>query len=469
MAQTFQVPTRSLGLKFLLVCALVLVLALPTLAVWGVLMDRQGRANQVSSELAARVGGMQTVLGPVLLVPWSKDVRDEAGKVTSVSGDAVIFAETGEASAKLTTEVLRRGIYKVPKFNAVTELKASFAPAGGLAALAKADPAARFDAANARLVVGVSQAVGVQESIALTLPGGESRRLKPIATGGGGFVLYAADAGDVAAAPAAVAVAARIALSGAERFSIASFAKDTKAEISGDWPDPSFEGGFVPDKRTVNGVTGDGALDAAAPAPTAGALGFTANWSAPLERRGVASESLDAGVLQMTQEKDFAVRLVEKTTPYTGVDRALKYALMFIGLVFLTYFMFEVVSGLKAHPAQYIMVGVSQAIFYLLLLAFAERMGFDIAFLIAAGLTVTLITLYVGVVFKKAVYLVPAAAAFIGLYGLMYVLMQMDDYALIVGALTSFAALAILMYLTRNVDWYAANEAASAPPTRTGG
>jgi inner membrane protein len=135
---------------------------------------------------------------------------------------------------------------------------------------------------------------------------------------------------------------------------------------------------------------------------------------------------------------------------------------MFIGLVFLAYFMFEIVSGLRAHPAQYIMVGLAQAIFYLLLLAFAERIGFDAAFVIAAAATVTLISLYVGVVFKKLVYTAAAFLVFIAVYALMYVLMQAEDYALLVGAITSFAALAALMFLTRNVAWYGASERADA-------
>ncbi len=150
------------------------------------------------------------------------------------------------------------------------------------------------------------------------------------------------------------------------------------------------------------------------------------------------------------------MRLVEPTNVYTGVDRALKYSIMFIGLVFLAYFMFEIVSGARAHPAQYIMVGLAQAIFYLLLLAFAEQIGFTLAFVIAAAATVTLISLYVRAVFKKRVYLVPAFLTFTVVYALMYVLMQLEEYSLLVGSLMSFAALAALMYLTRNVAWYGA-------------
>jgi inner membrane protein len=118
--------------------------------------------------------------------------------------------------------------------------------------------------------------------------------------------------------------------------------------------------------------------------------------------------------------------------------------------------MFEIVSGARAHPAQYIMIGLAQAIFYLLLLAFAERLGFTTAFLIAAAATVSLISLYVQVVFKARLYVIPAFLTFTVVYALMYVLMQMEEYSLLVGSLMSFGALAALMYLTRNVAWYGA-------------
>jgi inner membrane protein len=118
--------------------------------------------------------------------------------------------------------------------------------------------------------------------------------------------------------------------------------------------------------------------------------------------------------------------------------------------------MFEIVSGARAHPAQYIMVGLAQAIFYLLLLAFAEQVGFTIAFIIAAAATVILISLYVAAVFRARLYIVPAFLTFTLVYALMYVLMQMEEYSLLVGSLMSFGALAALMYLTRDVAWYGA-------------
>jgi inner membrane protein len=464
VADFIRLPTRSVGLKFLLVCVLALVMAIPTSAVWLVLQDRLNRYNEVRSEISRYEGGMQTVLGPVLLVPYSKQVENitNEGKreIVTLRGESVVFPETGDVDAKLAAEERRRAIYTIPTFKAEISVKARFDPAQAAAALEALEPAAAYDWPKARLAMGVSNTIGLLSDVALTLPNGEKRGLKPMSVSGasagaapgagnaGPFALAAAPAGDLLAPRTPLDVKTAFELSGAERFSVASFAKDTTARVAAQWPHPSFEGGFLPTRREIS------------------AAGFSAEWNAPLVRRGIPEVGGDASILADTASKDFAVSLTEPTNIYTGVNRALKYSLMFIGLVFVAYFMFEIVSGARAHPAQYVMVGLAQAIFYLLLLAFAERAGFTIAFAIAAAATVSLISLYVQVVFKSRKFVAPAFFTFALVYALMYVLMQAEDYSLLVGALMSFAALAALMYLTRNVAWYGAADAAEkgAPP-----
>jgi len=147
-------------------------------------------------------------------------------------------------------------------------------------------------------------------------------------------------------------------------------------------------------------------------------------------------------------------RFVDSTNPYQAVTRSLKYALLFIGVVFLAYFLFEATSDTRVHPAQYVLVGLAQIIFYLLLLAIAERIGFNWAFLVAAVATVALIGWYAGAVFKSRQRQYAAIAAFSLLYALIYVLMSLEDFALLVGAVAAFVAIAAVMWFTRNLDWY---------------
>ena len=162
---------------------------------------------------------------------------------------------------------------------------------------------------------------------------------------------------------------------------------------------------------------------------------------------------------RMTLAADAAHKLggvtgTEVVDPYQSINRSLKYVLLFEGLLFLTYFTFETTSGRRMHPAQYVLVGIAQIIFYLLLLSLAEKVGFDLGFLIAGAATVALLATNAAWVFASKNLGLRALAVFAPLYGLIYVLLRLKDYALLVGAVASFAAVAAAMYLTRNVDWY---------------
>ncbi|SEG13522.1 inner membrane protein [Bryocella elongata] len=155
----------------------------------------------------------------------------------------------------------------------------------------------------------------------------------------------------------------------------------------------------------------------------------------------------------------FGIRLADS---YRSTRRSLHYITLFLGFVFLTYFLFEVLSGRRAHPAQYAMVGIAQIIFYLLLLSLAEHIGFDLSFLIAGAATVSLFALNTEWVFQSRKLAYRALAVFSALYGFIYVLLRVEAYALLVGAIASFCAIAAAMYITRNVDWYGAGAPAPA-------
>jgi inner membrane protein len=188
----------------------------------------------------------------------------------------------------------------------------------------------------------------------------------------------------------------------------------------------------------------------------------------PFIARGL-SDNADSSALSLDSlgGKDLGVSFVPANNPYKNVQRALKYAVMFVGLVFLTFFVFESLSGRRVHAAQYLLVGLAQMVFYLLLLSLAEYAGFDWAFLAAAGATVLLIGLYAGAAFRSGAMGAQALGIFAGVYGLIYLLLRLEDFALLAGSIASFLGLAGAMYLTRNLDWYggkpAAKQAASAP------
>ena len=224
-------------------------------------------------------------------------------------------------------------------------------------------------------------------------------------------------------------------LTGAQRMGFAAFAQNSEISLNGDWAAPSFEGGFLPTDRDVTDE------------------GFSAVWKVPYLARGVEASGVDLQLYNLVNS-NMGLSLLDEASPYQSVMRALKYAPMFVGLVFLAYFLFETTSSVRAHPAQYVLVGLAQAVFYLLLLGVSEHAGFTLGFIMAATATVMALSLYAGAVFGGREAQLNAFIVFTSLYVLIYVLMRMQDYALLVGSIASFAAIAFTMWKTRDLDWY---------------
>jgi inner membrane protein len=441
-----KLPFRSTGVKLIVVCFLALVMTIPALFVWGLIDDRSQRADEVVKEVSTSVGGPQAFMGPVLAIPYTLPAR---GTKAESHGVYIVFPAQTEAVVNTSTEVRHRSLFKVPAYRSQIEYHASFDLAG---VPAMAPENAVFDWTRAEFLVGVTDSRGAKSDINL-VAGNNSFSLGPARVLSGSTMnlppvvdeqvtFFGAPARGMAQPDAKFEVNARLQFSGAQRLSFLASGRTTTVGMKGDWPHPSFGGNFLP---TTQNITPSG---------------FEANWSVPFIARGVPAEGTSE-ILSRLGRTAFSVSFVELADPYQSVTRSLKYAVLFIGLVFLSYFLFEVTSGRRVHPAQYILIGVAQLIFYLLLLSIAERIGFDLAFLIAAAATVSLISLYATWVFESKVYGLRALGLFSALYGLIYLLLRLEDEALLVGAIASFLAIAAVMYLTRRMDWY------GAPPVST--
>ncbi|HZW15168.1 MAG TPA: cell envelope integrity protein CreD [Brevundimonas sp.] len=459
-ARTAALPRRSAGLKLLLVCGLALMMSIAALFVFALLMERSNRAERVADEVGGLMGGPQTFLGPVIAVPYTRNVVEAAPVTPNAPARAMqasvdsgvwhIFPTRGQVTAATVSEVRSRSLFKVPVYTADLTYAASFdlAEAG-----AEAPRGAVLDWSRAEIVLGASDARGAKSDIGLTL-GGRTVALTPStveptaslnapeARGdydaalrpGDGLRLFGTRLPEALRTGGPFEVSGSAAFSGAQRIAVLAFAGTTTAVIRGDWPHPSYNGGFLPARQDA-------------------ADGFSATWTVPFVARGVPVEG-DRETLGRLGATSLGVTFVEPANPYQSVSRSLKYAPLFIGLVFLTYFLFETTTGRRVHAAQYILVGSVQVIFYMLLLSIAEHTGFDIAFALAAAATVGLISAYAGWAFESRQQGVRALIAFTFLYGLIYVLMRLEDYAMLVGAFSAFAALAAVMYFTRKVDWY---------------
>lgn len=453
-----QLPRRSMGLKLLLVCGLAVLMSVPAMFVFGLLWDRTNRAEQVTEEIGDLMGGQQTFLGPVIAVPYTLPAnapRIVSSPVPTRGAENLIwyvFPTRGRVDVATDSELRRRSLFRVAVYEAQLTYSAVF---DMTRAGSEAPPGATLDWSRAELILGATDARGARSDIALAV-GGRPAVLTPSRLDPQINLSYMSDdlrrdrrsrvrseltlfgtpltAADRAAER--LTVTGRTAFSGAERVAVVAFAGTTEATVKGDWPHPSYNGRFLPARQTS----------------TEGG-GFEARWSVPSIARSVAPEG-DGDALARLGDTELGVSFVEPANPYQSVGRSLKYAPMFIGIVFLAFFLFETATRQRVHPAQYVLVGLVQVVFYMLLLSIAEYIGFHLAFLIAATATVALISAYAGWTFESRNRGFWALGAFSALYGLIYLLMRLQEGAFIVGALTVFAALAAVMYFTRKVDWY---------------
>ncbi len=450
----FKIGSRSMGIKLIVVCGLALLMVIPAFFVESIVTDRKDRESGVINEISNSVGGSQTFLGPILAIPYT--VPPQSKSDTARHGTYIVSPAEANAFVKTTTEERHRSLFKVPVYQADLKLDSHFnlkntptdAPEG-----------AQLDWGRAEIFVGASGARGALSDATLQV-NGQTLTLAPAGDAQSTVLdqnektplqltLFSTRITGLAAPNAQFSVSSSMHFSGAQRLAILAYGKSTHVVEQGDWPNPGFDGGFLPVKRALT------------------PQGFTAEWSVPFIARGVRAEGPSGLIAGLTQTA-LGVTFVEVADPYQSVNRAMKYVPLFLGLVFLTYFIFEVTTGKRVHPAQYILVGIAQLIFYLLLLSFAERVGFDFGFLIAGVASVGLLSSNAGWIFASRLQGFRALAVFGLLYTLIYLLLRLQDNALMVGAIASFAAVAAAMYFTRTIDWYGSLPSSQSGAGQTG-
>ena len=446
---------RSLGVKLFVVCGLALLMIIPAFLVSGLIEDRSKRSQDVIREISSHVGGQQTFLGPTLAIPY---IQSKSPAELARRGMYLVFPARASANLKVDTQERRRSLFKVPVFQVGSHLDATFDLKGTPSALPQG---AQLDWDNAEILVGVSDARGALSDATVTF-GGKTVTLVPadiaqyLSIGADPnspfrLTLFGTRAEGMAKPDAQFSLSSSLRFSGAQRVAVLAYGKTTDLTVQGDWPSPGFDGGFLPRKHTLS--------------PS----GFSADWSVPFIARGVRAEGQSESITGLDATA-LGVSFIELADPYQSVNRSLKYVPLFLGLVFLSYFMFEVSSAKRVHPAQYVLIGLAQIIFYLLLLSLAERIGFDLGFLIASAATVLLLAVNALWIFSSRREGAKALLVFSLLYALIYMLLRLEDNALLVGAITSFLAVAAAMYYTRTIDWYSclagstASKVAGLPP-----
>ena len=426
--------------KMFVIGILILALLIPLGWISSLVTERQWRYEQVRRELSATWGGEQLLQGPILTIPYVERRRDDKGKESVWRHRAFFLPETLEIDGAIEPETRSRGIFRVLLYRVRVRVVGTFAtPDFGVRKVAPEDVAWN----EATLSIGIPDLRGVQSDPQIHWNDA------PLAfrPGPGPINLY--PSGMHALVPALADAAAKphrfafdVTLTGADALRFVPVGKDNRVTLTSSWPDPSFDGAYLPIERRVS------------------PQGFDATWRVSYNARSYpqswrTDDPGSAPAPDPIAASAFGVRLIESVSFYSKTDRSLKYAMLFLSLTFLTFLLFEVLAALRVHPLPYLLVGLALCLFYVLLLSLSEHLGFGIAYVVAAAATIVLIAGYARKVLCGGARSALLASGLAGLYGYLYVLLQLEDYALLLGSVGLFAVLATVMYVTRDVDWYA--------------
>ncbi|MCR6478919.1 cell envelope integrity protein CreD [Variovorax sp. ZS18.2.2] len=459
------VLAKVAGLFFLM-----LLLCIPLAEIDSINRARGDSQQEAAQELANTYAGPQTMVGPLLLVPyverWMEPLRDAQGKMIGQEARSkemthVVFSDQLHIAGSMTPQERYRGIFKIPFYTLNATLTGGFA-AFNPNAVAHSETDSKIELKAPFIAFNVSDLRGLDGSPALAV-NGEALRFKQrvpgiaddswFADGIHAPVTGAALAAWEANAP--VSFEMKLGLVGQDTLAIAPIAEETTARLTSPWAHPSFGGRFLAAQRSVT------------------PQGFDAQWRisslvtsareqvrTSLSKRNNAGDAAAAAASSSARHslaglQTFDVSLAQPINVYSMSTRAGKYGMLFIGLVLMAAFMFELFRKLRLHPIQYGLVGLSIALFFLLLLALSEKFAFWIAYASAAGASVALLAVYFSAVlggWRRGL----SFGAFIALlYGALYGLLASESNALLLGALLIFGMLATLMLVTRKVDWYA--------------
>jgi inner membrane protein len=435
-------------LKMAGVALLILLLLIPLGMIASILRERLERRNAAVAEITASWGQPQQIVGPVLVVPYQysfqtwRDRPAADGKIERVevvetaTANAYFLPAALSVEGKLTPQPLRRGIYRTTVYEAALSIAAEFARPN-FASLKIDEADVLWE--DARVTVAIPDLRGVKETLSLHW-GGKPRplapgcRLRGFASG----LTAAVDGLRESTGPTSLKL--DVALRGSEGIHFTPVGATNTIILRSPWPDPSFQGAFLPTRRTVT------------------EKGFEGVWEFSFYGRDYAQQwtDRDATSALTPQAADAArlgVNLHQGIDTYRKVERAIKYGGLFLVLVFAAFFLFEVLAALRIHPFQYTVVGAAMCLFYLGVLSLSEFISFGQAYLVSAGVTTLLIWFYCAAVLKSGVRTLIVVGLLTGIYGFLYVALQLQDYALLFGTGGLFVVLAIVIGVTRRLDW----------------
>lgn len=426
--------TNTITVKLIALAILMIISFVASVFVMNLVQEREGRKGDAISKTGEQWSGAQAVFGPVLTVPVERFVITPEGKSVAYKNSLVLLPKELIFQTDVSSQVLKRGIYDIPVYTATVKGSGSFD-------LSVSDKVigegwnVLWDEASVSINVSDTRGVASlfdlhwDENTYQFMPASEFS----LPNGNGVHVAVAVNPADKLHF-----FTFSMPLRGSEEILFMPLGEKTEVNMRSDWNAPNFKGAFLPLERAL---THDG---------------FTATWEVASYGKNLPQAWFNDQPVESNTlfSKSFGVSFHQEVDFYTMVNRATKYAILFICLTFLAFFMYEVLAGLRIHPIQYLLVGFSLALFYLLLLSLSEIIGFLSAYIISTVATTTMISGYSFSVLKARRRALSIAALLLALYAYLYVLLQLDAFSLLFGSVLLFSVLASVMYFTRNIDWY---------------
>ncbi|MBW6534451.1 MAG: cell envelope integrity protein CreD [Mariniphaga sp.] len=421
----------QITLKVLIIGMITIALLVPKFMILDLIGQRQHTAEESSREVMQSWSADQTVRGPVLTIPWFEQTTDSNGKEINNEKEFYLLPENLKIDGLIFPEKRKRSLYETVVYESEMTIAGHF-DVSDLNALKIHPENILWE--KAKILVAVHDLRGINNRVEFTWndsvysfsPGMENQRV-----GSNGISLQIPQ---LSQQDFPAHFQFTLNLKGSESLNFAPLGETTEVTLHSDWKDPGFIGSFLPAEHTINNE------------------GFTASWKVLDFNRNFPQQWKNEEY--RVTDSDFGVRLVTVADHYQKSSRAAKYGILVILFVFLSFFLNEIITKQKVHPFQYILVGFAVLVFYLLLLSISEQLGFNMAYLISAISVLIMILLYSRTFLKTWLHAFIQTLILTFSFGFIYVLMQLETYALLAGSIGLFVVLALTMFVTRKINWY---------------
>jgi len=421
---------NSITLKIVSIGILIILLLIPAAMIQNLINERESRRDSVVKEISQKWGDTQTITGPFVTIPFKKFFKDNNGKTRYNINYLHILPETLDITGEIKPEVRYRSLFEAVLYNIKLKFRGSF----------KLPPTSQLNIESNNILwdktclsIGVTDMRGIQDKIIIsfnkssynTNPGlkttdlaaaGVSTLIKPLLlneTNSFSFDLN---------------------LNGSEQVRFIPVGEFNTVKINSSWPSPSFNGAFLPTNREVKKD------------------GFSANWKILHLNRNYPQFWKDAQYKVI--QSSFGVKLILTADIYQKSMRLAKYSIMFLVFTFATFFFSEIINKQRIHPIQYILIGIAILIFYTLVLSLSEHMYFNYAYILSAVSVTLIISGYAKAIISNSRFALTILGILTILYCYLFIVLQLEDYALILGSIGLLMILAIVMYITRKINWY---------------